>query len=54
MEETLAAWGRTGTPSLTEGEGFVRRDDFHALPKRIDESGHLAYCDILTNGSLIR
>lgn len=53
MERALAAWGRTGSFSLTGGEPFMRRDDLFHLMGRLDSSPSVAYYDILTNGSLI-
>lgn len=53
MEEALIKWEKKGTISLTGGEPFLRRDDLHALMNRFDDSQHILYYDILTNGSLI-
>lgn len=53
MEGAVNKWETKGTLSLTGGEPFLRKDDLHALMDRIDRSDALAYCDILTNGSLI-
>ncbi len=53
IETALIKWGRTGTLSLTGGEPLLRRSDLHALMTRLDHSEHVAYYDLLTNGSLI-
>ena len=53
MDEAVEKWGRVGTVSLTGGEPYLRKDDLRGLAECLDGLVHIAYYDILTNGSLI-
>lgn len=53
MDEAAAKWGRVGTVSITGGEPYIRKTELYELCAYFDQSDHVGYYDILTNGSLI-